>query len=295
MALPNGAIMISSLKGLFRKPKNLTEEQGSHGTDPKAPDGLYTKCNGCKKSIFTEELVANQNICPDCFYHFKISARRRLEFLVDKDSFIEMDNDLIGKDILSFPSYQQKLGEAVKKCGENEAVIGGEAKIDGIACGIFVMESRFMMGSMGSIVGEKIVKVFEYALKNKLPVIGFCLSGGARMQEGIISLMQMAKTAAAIQKHSEAGLFYISVLTDPTTGGVTASFAMLGDIILAEPGALIGFAGPRVIEQTIRQKLPDGFQKAEFLLKSGFIDAIVKRNEQREKIGHLLKLHREDN
>jgi len=282
-----------SLRELFKKPKNQTEGQGSHGNYPKAPDGLYTKCEGCKRSIFAEQLVSNQSVCPECFYHFKISARRRLEFLLDKDSFCEMDNDLVGRDILSFPSYEQKLCEAVKKCGENEAVIGGIAKIEGIECGIFVMESRFMMGSMGSAVGEKIVRVFEAAIKKKLPVVGFCLSGGARMQEGIISLMQMAKTAAVIKKHNEANLLYISILTDPTTGGVTASFAMLGDIVLAEPGALIGFAGPRVIEQTIRQKLPEGFQTAEFLLKSGFIDSIIKRNEQREKLGQLLKMHSE--
>ncbi|MCL2556440.1 MAG: acetyl-CoA carboxylase, carboxyltransferase subunit beta [Firmicutes bacterium] len=283
-----------SLRDLFRKPKNRPENQGADGNSPKAPDGLYTKCDGCKRSIFTEELMLNQSVCPDCFFHFKISARRRLEFLVDKDSFIETNSDLKGKDILSFPSYEEKLKEAVKKCGENEAVITGTAKIDGLEFGIFIMESRFMMGSMGSAVGEKITRIFEDALIKKIPVIGFCLSGGARMQEGIISLMQMAKTSAAINKHSEAGLLYISVLTDPTTGGVTASFAMLGDIILAEPGALIGFAGPRVIEQTLRQKLPDGFQKAEFLLKGGFVDSIIKRTEQREKIGQLLKLHVEE-
>jgi len=284
-----------SLRGLFRKPKNIPEEQGSDGTNPKTPDGLYTKCDACKRSIFTEQLVSNQSVCPECLHHFKISARRRLEFLVDKDSFIEMNSELKGNDIISFPSYEHKLSEAVKKCGENEAVITGTAKIDGVECGIFIMESRFMMGSMGSAVGEKITRVFETVLDKKLPVVGFCLSGGARMQEGIISLMQMAKTAAAIQKHNEAGLLYISILTDPTTGGVTASFAMLGDIILAEPGALIGFAGPRVIEQTIRQKLPEGFQTAEFLLKSGFVDAIIKRNEQREKVGLLLKMHSEVN
>jgi len=283
--------MISSLRGLFKKPKNTPEAMGSNGSDPKAPDGLYTKCTGCKHSVFTEELLANQSVCPECFFHFKISARRRIEFLTDKDSFVEMDSELKADDVLNFPQYEEKLNEAIKKCGENEAVVTGTAKIDGIKCGIFVMESRFMMGSMGSIVGEKIVKVFEEATKEGLPVIGFCLSGGARMQEGIISLMQMAKTAAAINRHSLAGLLYISVLTDPTTGGVTASFAMLGDIILAEPKALIGFAGPRVIEQTIRQKLPEGFQTAEFLLKGGFLDAIVKRTDQKDKLGQLLKLH----
>ena len=279
-----------SLKGLFKKPKNKPEDEGIAGGKPKAPDGLYTKCSGCKRSILTEEFEAALNVCAECGAHFKLPARARIAALCDGDSFAELNADVSSKDVIEFPGYKKKLDEAAKS-GENEAVVTGTGTIDGTPCAVFVMESRFMMGSMGSAVGEKIARVFEYALENKLPVAGFTLSGGARMQEGIISLMQMAKTAAAIKRHSEAGLLYIVVLTDPTTGGVTASFATLGDIILAEPRALIGFAGPRVIEQTIRQKLPPGFQRAEFLLKAGFVDAIVPRGEQRERLGYLLKLH----
>ena len=279
-----------SLKGLFKKPKNKPEDEGAAGGKPKAPDGLYTKCTGCKRSILSEEMYAALNVCPECGVHFKIPARERIAALCDEGSFAELFADVESADVIGFPGYKKKLDEAAKS-GEPEAVVTGTAAIDGSPCAVFAMESRFMMGSMGSAVGEKIARLFEHATLHKLPVAGFTLSGGARMQEGIISLMQMAKTAAAIKRHSEAGLLYIAVLTDPTTGGVTASFATLGDIILAEPRALIGFAGPRVIEQTIRQKLPAGFQKSEFLLKAGFVDAIVPRGEQRERIGYLLKIH----
>ncbi|MCL2370806.1 MAG: acetyl-CoA carboxylase, carboxyltransferase subunit beta [Firmicutes bacterium] len=277
------------LKGLFGKPKNKLERGGESGVAPFAPDGLYIRCVNCKKSILTGDMAQNLQVCPECGRHFRIGARERINIICDKGTFVETDSDVAPKDVISFPDYERKITEA-QKCGETEAVVTGTGKVGGIKTAVFVMESRFMMGSMGSGVGEKIARLFELAIKEQLPVIGFTLSGGARMQEGIISLMQMAKTSAAIKRHSDAGLLYIVVLTDPTTGGVTASFATLGDIILAEPGALIGFAGPRVIEQTIRQKLPPGFQKSEFLLKTGFVDAIVPRKEQKEKLAYLLTM-----
>jgi acetyl-CoA carboxylase carboxyl transferase subunit beta len=198
---------------------------------------------------------------------------------------------MVSKDVLGFPGYVNKLENTRNACGENEGVVCGRAKIGGNDCGLFIMDPYFMMGSMGTVVGEKITRTFEKATELKLPVVGYTVSGGARMQEGILSLMQMAKTSGAVMRHSDAGLLYITVLTDPTTGGVTASFAMEGDIILAEPGALIGFAGARVIEQTTRKKLPAGFQRAEFLLEHGFVDAIVPRSEQKEKVAKLLKMH----
>ena len=221
----------------------------------------------------------------------RINSRERINRLMDENTFLEFDKDLKTTDPLKFPDYNEKISIAMEKTNENDAVITGECCIGGEKTIICVMNSYFMMGSMGSVVGEKITRAIEIAISKRLPVIIFSASGGARMQEGILSLMQMAKTSAALGRLSDNGLLYISVLTDPTTGGVTASFAMLGDIIIAEPGALIGFAGPRVIEQTIRQKLPEGFQRSEFLLKKGFIDKIVKREDMKETLSRILHMH----
>ncbi len=258
------------------------------------PEGMYLQCPKCKKSIYKVDLKAQLGVCPHCSYYYPLSPRARIFAIVDKGSFNELDKEMMSVNPLDFPDYEKKLVNYIDKTDQKEAVITGTALIDGQETVIGVMDSRFMMGSMGSVVGEKLTRAIEYATSKKLPVIIFTASGGARMQEGIFSLMQMAKTSAALARHDENGLLYISVLTDPTTGGVTASFAMLGDIILAEPGALIGFAGPRVIEQTIKQKLPEGFQRAEFLLDHGMIDAIVKRPDMRETLACLLKLHQKE-
>jgi acetyl-CoA carboxylase carboxyl transferase subunit beta len=223
-----------------------------------------------------------------------MNARQRIDFIADEGSFAEHDQDVEGEDVINFPGYDRKRKGAALSSSEKEGVVTGTATIGGIPCALFVMEAYYMMGSMGRAVGEKITRLFEYAIEHRLPVVGFTVSGGARMQEGILSLMQMAKTSGAVKRHSDAGLFYLTVLTDPTTGGVTASFAMEGDVILAEPGALIGFAGPRVIEQTTRKKLPEGFQRAEFLLEHGFVDAIVPRSQERELVRELLAYHREE-
>lgn len=281
----------------FKPSRNPLENFGiaTANTDateqPQIPDRLCVKCPGCGKMIFTADLKQNSHVCPECGYHFKMPARKRLLSLCDKESFTEWDASLYSKDFLSFPGYKVKLKSSRLNSRENEAVISGCGKIDGSVCALFAMDSRFMMGSMGSVVGEKVTRVFERATQQHLPVVGFTLSGGARMQEGTLALMQMAKTSGAVKRHSDAGLLYITVLTNPTTGGVTASFAMEGDILLSEPGALIAFAGPRVIEQTIRQKLPKGFQRAEFLLEKGFLDGIVARKDMRNVLSHLLKLH----
>jgi acetyl-CoA carboxylase carboxyl transferase subunit beta len=232
-----------------------------------------------------------EKVCPHCGYNFRISAWERIAITIDEKSFEEWDTDVTTKDPLDFPGYLDKVAQMQEKTGLHEAVLTGEAKVRGLPLAIGVMDVNFIMGSMGTVVGEKITRLFEKAVVEKLPVVLFTASGGARMQEGIFSLMQMAKISAAVKRHSKAGLFYLTVLTDPTTGGVTASFAMEGDIILAEPQALIGFAGRRVIEQTIRQELPEDFQKAEFLLDHGFVDQIVPRTNLREKIYHLISLH----
>lgn len=258
------------------------------------PEGIYLQCPECKKSIYKTDLKAQTGVCPHCSYYYPLSPKARLATIADKGTFSEFDKDMLSVNPLEFPDYEKKLVNYIDKTDQKEAVITGTAEIEGQQAVIGVMDSRFMMGSMGSVVGEKLTRAIEYATLNQLPVIIFTASGGARMQEGIFSLMQMAKTSAALARHDDAGLLYISVLTDPTTGGVTASFAMLGDIILAEPGALVGFAGPRVIEQTIKQKLPEGFQRAEFLLEHGMIDAIVKRNEMKENLARLLKLHQKE-
>ena len=257
--------------------------------EPQIPDGLFEKCDACGDLIYAEDIVANYYVCPHCGHYFRIRPRTRIRMVLDKGSFEEWDEQLEISDPLEFPGYQSKLEHMKEVTNLEEAVMTGRGTIRGVPVVIGVMASDFMMGSMGHVVGEKITRAVERATKEKLPVILFTCSGGARMQEGIISLMQMAKTSQALKRHDEAGLLYITVITDPTTGGVTASFAMLGDIILAEPNALIGFAGQRVIEQTIGQKLPEGFQRAEFLQDHGFIDKIVERKHLRQILSLLLR------
>ena len=258
---------------------------------PEVPEGLLRKCNKCGGAIIAEDVKKDHYICPKCGGYFRVHARRRIEMVTDEGSFEEWDSDLQGGNPLEYKGYEEKLEKLQEKTGLSEAVITGKAKIDGRETAIGVCDGRFLMASMGEAVGEKIARAVERATEERLPVILFACSGGALMQEGIVSLMQMAKTSAALKHHSDAGLLYISILTDPTTGGVTASFAMLGDVILAEPKALIGFAGPRVIEQTIGQKLPEGFQRAEFLLEHGFLDAIVERPQMKAVLSKILALH----
>lgn len=258
---------------------------------PEIPEGLLRKCNMCKAAIMTEDVEAGGYICPKCGGYFRVHAYRRIEMITDENTFEEWDRGLATKNPLKFKGYEEKLNALQEKTGLDEAVVTGKAKIGGVETVLGVCDGRFLMASMGEVVGEKIAKAVERATEQRLPVIFFTCSGGARMQEGIVSLMQMAKTSAALKRHSDAGLLYITVLTDPTTGGVTASFAMLGDVILAEPKALIGFAGPRVIGQTIGQKLPVGFQRSEFLLEHGFIDGIVERFQVKETLSLLLNLH----
>jgi acetyl-CoA carboxylase carboxyl transferase subunit beta len=270
--------------------EDAAEPQKRKKTD--IPKGLLFKCPRCANNTFMEEFAANGKVCPHCNYHSRLTARERLDITVDKDSLVEFDAGMVSKNPIDFPDYEQKQAALREKTGLNDAVVTGRAKIRGTDIVIIVMDSNYMMASMGSVVGEKITRAFEYATENRLPVIAFTASGGARMQEGIVSLMQMAKTSGAVGRHSEAGLLYITVMTDPTTGGVTASFASLGDIIIAEPKVLIGFAGRRVIEGTIRQRLPDDFQSAEFMLKSGFVDMIVERKKMRRTLAHLLALHK---
>ena len=258
---------------------------------PEVPEGLLKKCNKCGAAILTEEVKSAGYICPKCQGYFRVHAYERIRMTVDEDSFEEWEKDMEFVNPLEFRGYEEKVKSLKEKTGLSEAVVTGKASIEGNPAVIAVCDGRFLMASMGQVVGEKITRAVERATKEQLPVIIFACSGGARMQEGIVSLMQMAKTAAALKRHSDAGLLYVSVLTDPTTGGVTASFAMLGDVILAEPKALIGFAGPRVIEQTIGEKLPKGFQRSEFLLEHGFIDRIVERKETRTVLGNILQMH----
>ena len=255
----------------------------------KIPEGLWVKCDNCKEIIYRKEVDKNYKVCPKCDYHFRISASERLPYLVDEGSFLEVEDGLSPKDFLGFKDYKDKLKSSLKKTGLKDAIISGEAKIGGRPVSLVVMDFNFMGGSMGSVVGEKIARAVERAIEKKTPFVSVASSGGARMQEGILSLMQMAKTSAAVARLGEAGLPFVSVLTDPTFGGVTASFAMLGDIIIAEPKSLIGFAGPRVIEQTIKQQLPSGFQRAEFLLEHGMIDMIVPRREMHAMLGKALE------
>ena len=278
------------IKHMFKKTVMDIRGEERENT-PEVPDNLMRKCNACKAAVFVDEVKQNHYICPHCGNYFHMPAYRRIKMIADRKSFVEWDAEMEGQNPLQYRGYEEKLRALQEKTGLNEAVVTGKCTIKGISVALGVCDCRFMMSSMGEVVGEKITRVFERATEEKLPVILYICSGGARMQEGLVSLMQMAKTSMALRKHSDAGLLYVPVLTDPTTGGVTASFAMLGDIILAEPKALIGFAGPRVIEQTIGQKLPKGFQKAEFLLEHGFIDKIVERDDQRIVLADILKLH----
>ena len=258
---------------------------------PVVPDGTWVKCDKCGKILYKKYLTDNLNVCSNCNHYFRLGAFERIAMICDEDSFNEFGKDIETEVGLDFPNYKEKLDKSMKKSKLKEGVITGEGRINGINSIIAVMDSNFMMGSMGTVVGEKITQAVERAIEKELPLIIFTASGGARMQEGILSLMQMAKVSSAIARLNEAGLLYVTVLTDPTTGGVTASFAMLGDIIISEPGTLIGFAGRRVIEGTIKQSLPDNFQTAEFLLENGFIDKIVKRSELKSTIGDILMLH----
>lgn len=285
--------------GLFNKKKNYIRINPNRYTNsqevakPAVPDNMWAKCPSCKRTLYTKEIGA-EKVCPHCGYNFRISAWERLALTIDEKSLEEWDTGIVEKNPIDFPDYPEKIAETKKKTGLDEAVLTGKATIEGTTFAIGVMDTNFIMGSMGTVVGEKITRLFERATKEKLAVVLFTASGGARMQEGIFSLMQMAKISGAVKRHSNAGLLYITVLTDPTTGGVTASFAMDGDIILAEPQSQIGFAGRRVIEQTIRQKLPDDFQKAEFLLAHGFIDQIVPRTELKSRLKSLLDLHQQE-
>ncbi len=276
------------LKEFFKPAKNELDAQTS--PNEVMPDETQT-CFKCQSVLKKKELRANFYVCPFCGYNVKISARTRIRLITDRGSFVEHDADALSYNRIGFPGYDGKLAVAMEKSGENEGVICGEATIGGYPCCIFTMDPNFITGSMGGVIGDKLTRLFEFATQRHLPVIGATLSGGARMQEGMISLMQMAKVSGAVKRHSDDGNLYVVLLTDPTTGGVSASFAMLGDVNIGEPGALIGFAGPRVIEQTIRKKLPDGFQRSEFLLEHGFLDAIVPRKEQKSYFTTLLKIH----
>ena len=275
----------------FRKPKNeLESDEGESKNVPFVPEEMWIKCPKCNTMLLTTDMEENLHVCTKCNHHFRMNGRDRVEMLADKDTFVEFDADLSSHNILDFPGYDEKL-EKARKTGAKESVICGECKMNGIDTVLCVMDPTFMMGSMGVITGEKITRAFEYATENAMPIVVCTAAGGARMQEGILSLMQMAKTSGAVKRHSDAGNLYITVLTDPTTGGVTASFAMEGDIILAEPDCLVAFAGPRVIELTIRQKLPKDFQTSEFVLQKGFIDSVVSRNNLKSTLVKLLKLH----
>lgn len=279
---------------LFKKrpfiPIDIKPQKQTQLDEPMVPDGMWAQCPSCKKAIYNKDLGKEQ-ICPNCGYNFRIDAFERIGLIVDENSFEEWDKGLANTNPMELPAYSEKIERLQEETGLDEAVVTGRATINKQACVLAVMDARFIMGSMGTVVGEKITRAFEKATELQLPVVIFTASGGARMQEGILSLMQMAKISAAVAKHSEAGLLYVAVLTDPTTGGVSASFAMQGDIILAEPQALIGFAGRRVIEQTINEELPEDFQRAESLLEHGFIDKIVPRPELKATLGLILTLH----
>ncbi|MCI9227474.1 MAG: acetyl-CoA carboxylase carboxyltransferase subunit beta [Dorea sp.] len=284
------------LDNVFKKTRLASGRKGYialNSARPEVPEGLLRKCNKCGSAIIAEDVKSDYYICPKCGGYFRVHAYRRIEMVADEGTFEEWDRELVTPNPLDYKGYEEKIGALKEKTGLEEAIVTGKACIDGTEAVLGVCDGRFLMASMGEVVGEKIARAVERATAERLPVILFACSGGARMQEGIVSLMQMAKTSAALKRHSDEGLLYISVLTDPTTGGVTASFAMLGDVILAEPKALIGFAGPRVIEQTIGQKLPKGFQRSEFLLEHGFIDGIVERPQLKETLSQILTLHEE--
>ena len=283
-----GEGMLDSFFGVVKKRFN-----GNNSDDNNRE---MVKCPRCQSLILLKKYEELHRVCPDCNYHGRLSSKERIDITFDEGSFQELNADMISCNPIDFPEYSEKQEQLRKSTGLNDAVVTGTAMIKGIKTVAGIMDSRYMMGSMGSVVGEKITRAFEYATENKLPVILFTASGGARMQEGIVSLMQMAKTSGAVKRHSDAGGLYITVLTDPTTGGVTASFASLGDIIIAEPKVLIGFAGRRVIESTIRQRLPEDFQLAEFMQEHGFVDMITDRKKMRSTLCHILKIHgyRED-
>ncbi|HKM32789.1 MAG TPA: acetyl-CoA carboxylase, carboxyltransferase subunit beta [Oscillospiraceae bacterium] len=291
--------MLDDLFKVMRKRLNDDEQKPEAKSDAKAddksgveiPEDLLFKCPRCTAVLFMEEFSNRHKVCPSCNYHSRLTYVERLAITCDKGSFTEYDKTLRSLNPIDFPDYEKKVTDLETKYDIKDAVVTGECTIRGYRTCIAIMDTRFMMGSMGSVVGEKLARLFEAATEFKMPVVVFAASGGARMQEGIVSLMQMAKTSGAVAKHSEAGLLYITVLTDPTTGGVTASFASLGDIIIAEPKVLVGFAGRRVIEDTIRQRLPDDFQSAEFMQDVGFVDSIVERKKMRKALSTLLKLH----
>lgn len=287
---------MAKLKHMFKKTAVLfrdREDRNQEKKEPSAPEGLWLKCPKCGEVVYRDDVKAHGYVCPKCEGYFRIGTRTRIRMVADTGTFQEWFTDLETENPLEYPGYEEKIADLQEKTKLHEAVTVGKCMVNGLETVLGVCDARFLMGSMGYVVGEKITRAFERATEEKLPVVLFTSSGGARMQEGIVSLMQMAKTSAAIRKHSEAGLFYLPILTDPTTGGVTASFAMLGDVILAEPGALIGFAGPRVIAQTIGQKLPEGFQRAEFLVEKGMIDGVVERQELKETVWKLLKIHQD--
>lgn len=287
---------MAKLKHMFKKTAVLfrdREDRNQEKKEPSAPEGLWLKCPKCGEVVYRDDVKAHGYVCPKCEGYFRIGTRTRIRMVADQGTFQEWFTDLETENPLEYPGYEEKIANLQEKTKLHEAVTVGKCMVNGLETVLGVCDARFLMGSMGYVVGEKITRAFERATEEKLPVVLFTSSGGARMQEGIVSLMQMAKTSAAIRKHSEAGLFYLPVLTDPTTGGVTASFAMLGDVILAEPGALIGFAGPRVIAQTIGQKLPEGFQRAEFLVEKGIIDGVVERQELKETVWKLLNIHQD--
>ena len=287
---------MAKLKHMFKKTAVLfrdREDRDQEKKEPSAPEGLWLKCPKCGEVVYRDDVKAHGYVCPKCEGYFRIGTRTRIRMVADTGTFQEWFTDLETENPLEYPGYEEKIADLQEKTKLHEAVTVGKCMVNGLETVLGVCDARFLMGSMGYVVGEKITRAFERATEEKLPVVLFISSGGARMQEGIVSLMQMAKTSAAIRKHSEAGLFYLPVLTDPTTGGVTASFAMLGDVILAEPGALIGFAGPRVIAQTIGQKLPEGFQRAEFLVEKGIIDGVVERQELKETVWKLLNIHQD--
>jgi len=274
-----------------QKKKYIVVPQNQEQTRKEIPDGIVIKCKKCQHILYTKDLEKNLKVCTQCQYHYPLSARERIGSLVDEGTFVEFDAEMTSSNPLSFPEYEEKIASDQKKTNLQDAIITGKGMIESYPVVIGVMDPSFRMGSMGSVVGEKITRAIEHSLKTKTPFLLFSASGGARMQEGVLSLMQMAKTSAALKKLDKAGLLFISIMTDPTTGGVSASFASLGDINMAEPGALIGFAGRRIIEQTIRQKLPDDFQTSEFLLEHGQLDQVVHRHELKKNLATILQLH----
>lgn len=281
-----------SIRDIFRK--NQKKKYATIPTEKAkndVPEGIMMKCPECRKNVFTKDLMKNLKVCPSCDHHMKMTAFERVEIFLDEESFVSMDDHLETINPLNFPGYTEKVKSDAKKTGLNEAVLTGVAQLKGQQVVIAIMDSHFRMGSMGSVVGEKITRAIEKATELRVPFIIFTASGGARMQEGVLSLMQMAKTSVALRRHSDHGLLYISILTHPTTGGVSASFASVGDINIAEPKALIGFAGRRVIEQTVREKLPEDFQTAEFLMDHGQLDAVIHRKDMREKVALLVQMH----